>query len=423
MCLCKKKKKKKNQPHLTFISLGIFQSGVLDVGAIDARLRHLDRQMAGTAHERKKTMLEKELGSFLAHLPEPTSIDCASPHDVRRFLVAKDSNGRTKVHSRTCPFLGRHGASSCPCPRRLASGTVEVLIGHLRSIFERSGRGRSWCPSTPTGNPACAPEVTSHLKAIQKEQSAAHVTARQAKPLFADKLRAVVAYIEREIQCPCTSSLQKFILLRDQAFLKLQFFAGDRASDLGRLLTQELRQLQGNRGFMIRHTSGKSFSKDRTNLFAIHPCQDGTLCPVEGLHKYFRGAAALGIPLGPGCLFRLTKNGQVLEEPITYDAIYERLKHYLNTLGIDEGESPHSLRGGCAVTLRAASSGTGADSLMQHIGWATTTMPRRYSRADHQLAGQVAETLSHAVGDACQNARVESQYSSTDYDSLPVAFP
>lgn len=31
--------------------------------------------------------------------------------------------------------------------------------------------------------------------------------------------------------------------------------------------------------------------------------------------------------------------------------MYERLKFYLKILGIDEGETPHSLRAGCAITL------------------------------------------------------------------------
>ena len=36
---------------------------------------------------------------------------------------------------------------------------------------------------------------------------------------------------------------------------------------------------------------------------------------------------------------------------MSYSAIYERLKTYLSVLGIDEGEKPHSMRAGCAVTL------------------------------------------------------------------------
>ena len=36
---------------------------------------------------------------------------------------------------------------------------------------------------------------------------------------------------------------------------------------------------------------------------------------------------------------------------MSYSAIYERLKTYLSVLGIDEGETPHSMRAGCAVTL------------------------------------------------------------------------
>ncbi len=42
---------------------------------------------------------------------------------------------------------------------------------------------------------------------------------------------------------------------------------------------------------------------------------------------------------------------RVLTEPVTYDSVYIRLKKYLCFLGLHEGETPHSLRGGCAITI------------------------------------------------------------------------
>lgn len=47
----------------------------------------------------------------------------------------------------------------------------------------------------------------------------------------------------------------------------------------------------------------------------------------------------------------MTENGRVLDAPVTYSAMYERLKFHLKILGIDEGDTPHSLRAGCAISL------------------------------------------------------------------------
>lgn len=54
--------------------------------------------------------------------------------------------------------------------------------------------------------------------------------------------------------------------------------------------------------------------------------------------------------------------------------MYERLKFYLKILGIDEGETPHSLRAGCAITLAIGGGKVQADGIMSHIGWSGTKM-------------------------------------------------
>ncbi|KAJ8315851.1 hypothetical protein KUTeg_008001 [Tegillarca granosa] len=61
------------------------------------------------------------------------------------------------------------------------------LLERLRSIFLLKGRGKFWDESTCSGNPAYSLEVHRYLKAIQLEQAQAHVTQKQAKPLFVGK--------------------------------------------------------------------------------------------------------------------------------------------------------------------------------------------------------------------------------------------
>lgn len=68
----------------------------------------------------------------------------------------------------------------------------------------------------------------------------------------------------------------------------------------------------------------------------------------------------------------MTEGGRVLDAPVTYSAMYERLKFYLKILGIDEGETPHSLHAGCAITLAIGGGKVQADGIMSHIGWSGT---------------------------------------------------
>ena len=59
---------------------------------------------------------------------------------------------------------------------------------------------------------------------------------------------------------------------------------------------------------------------------------------------------------------------KVLNDSMSYSAIYEKLKTYLAVLGIDAAETPHSMRAGCAVTL-AMSRTVKTKGVMDHIGW------------------------------------------------------
>ena len=84
--------------------------------------------------------LELEVSEFLLYLQPPKNISSALPIDIVKFLVWKDVNGRTVVHKPHCKFLGVKGKTQCDCPTRLARGTVDSVIGKLRSIFSSHDR-------------------------------------------------------------------------------------------------------------------------------------------------------------------------------------------------------------------------------------------------------------------------------------------
>ena len=79
-------------------------------------------------------------------------------------------------------------------------------------------------------------------------------------------------------------------------------------------------------------------------------------------------ASELGIDLTRGYLFRPTDpRGNVVDKPFAHPAAESRLKSYLAQANLDEGETLHSFRSGCAITL--AMSGVGLADVMGHIGW------------------------------------------------------
>jgi hypothetical protein len=51
----------------------------------------------------------------------------------------------------------------------------------------------------------------------------------------------------------------------------------------------------------------------------------------------------------------------------------------LTTLGIYDGETPHSFRAGCAITMALADSVENVEGVMNHIGWFSQESDRKHS--------------------------------------------
>lgn len=80
---------------------------------------------------------------------------------------------------------------------------------------------------------------------------------------------------------------------------------------------------------------------------------DVHVCPVHALKVYVSESKCMELNMDSGSLFRpLGKDRlSVQDSCLSYSVIYERLKFYLGKLCLDEGETPHSLRRACAVSL------------------------------------------------------------------------
>ena len=81
----------------------------IDISKINKRVQGLNAVRERKPYERQKTALEVELSGFLASLPFAKTLKSATAQDIIKFLVWKDKDGRTKVHSHVQPHGPRAG--------------------------------------------------------------------------------------------------------------------------------------------------------------------------------------------------------------------------------------------------------------------------------------------------------------------------
>ena len=356
---------------------------------IESRRLDLASQRASKPYAKQKTSLELEFTAFLGNISPRRTILSATPHDVIRFLIWKDQFGKTTVHEEECRFLGQKTVHTCACPRRLAYGTVDSLIGKLRAVFAESGRCFDDSLLPGYGNPAASREAKEYFVAVREEQLLAKSLPSQAEPLFLRDLKAVSDEILSRLRVPQISPSEIFVLVRDQAFLKIQFFGGDRAGDLEKLRSSDLVYLPNKEGFLFNHSLTKSLRDGTSNLFALKRfTQDSSLCPISATESYIAICESMGIALGQGFRFRpLNAAREVVNLPFTAKAAQARLSFYAKQLPnvfTDKHPTLHGLRSGCAISL--AVSETNLSSLMDHIGWKCTSTAQHYIKLNQVLS-------------------------------------
>ena len=155
-------------------------------------------------------------------------------------------------------------------------------------------------------NPAASPLVKSYLSAVREEQEqlVARVVQRQAEPFFLQDLVFLSSEIAKRMNVHVRSSAQLFVLARDQAFFKVQFFGGDRAGDLGRMKTKEILYFPGKKALLFNHTLTKSLRDSTSNVFALKHHADSSVCLVTAVEVYIRLCDLLKISIRQGFLFR-----------------------------------------------------------------------------------------------------------------------
>ena len=220
------------------------------------------------------------------------------------------------------------------------------------------------------GNPAASIKVKLYLTSMREEQLCARSLPSQAQPFFLQDLIVLSEEIVKRLSRKSNTPTQLFVYTRDQAFFKIQFFAGDRAGDLGRTKTMGLLFSPNKDILLFNHTLTKSLRDGTTNMFALKRNRNPTLCPVVALEVYVRMCDYLKIPITQGYLFRPTSpTGEVPSTPFDSSAAQSRLSAYVRDLPDyfkDRHITLHGLRSGCAISL--ALSGVEMSDIMSHVG-------------------------------------------------------
>ena len=135
-----------------------------------------------------------------------------------------------------------------------------------------------------------------------------------------------------------------------------------------------------------------------------------TLCHIRAIETYVAIARELGISLSCGYLFPSTNHqGHIVDTNLLSFMAESRFRKYLCDAQIDSGETLHSFRSGCALTL--AFSGSPLADVISHVGWSTSKTALYYLKlADGICAGAPADFLASALPQCQEASRVYEDY-------------
>jgi hypothetical protein len=307
-----------------------------------------------------------------------------SPQDVVDFLIHQDlfnAHNRTQVHMLECSFLGLHGRKDCGCRIGMAATSVDSLIGrltrgytifNLRGPFVRLGDG---CPLNSFA-------VKEYLRFVEFEQALAHITPKQATPMFRPKLRSLFVYLSTLLSKE-KNPVRACIIRMDSALIALLFARGKRPGDAVQLDCQMTFWLPERLGILFNVMVGKTLRHGFRDVFALvraDQLDDYIIDPVPLMMEYFRYASLQGADMGVGPCFRnhSWRDATLSTERLTAAYVNARFVRYLHSAGLFQGETLYSLRSGQG--LSTIFNGVAFEDMMAKIGWRTKKTAEHYMR-------------------------------------------
>ena len=169
------------------------------------------------------------------------------------------------------------------------------------------------------------------------------------------------------------SPFNGYQLVRDATFFVVDFFTGNRASDLGRLQADQVFRRMDREGFLLNFTFGKTQRSGQPRPFALLRIPDALVCPVVWVNYYITACKSLGILfLGEYFLRSSEHKKLVSHRPFVGSTVSERLHKHLKAAGIDDGETPHSFRVRISYILKNLD--CTQEKIAQYVGWRSMQM-------------------------------------------------
>lgn len=190
---------------------------VLSSYSVELRIPYLNNLLDSKSYCKKTLTLKADFETVMRK-----DLFESKPDDLRLFLIKKDEAGRTQVHNLACPILGTAGSSYCFCPKRLAAGTIVSYIAQFQVLFNEVGKIEP-CDSSKhldKCNPAKSILLRRYVDALKIKQTMSHVSAKQAKPIFLDKLEKLSLHFS-DLSSRTVLGIELFIY---QTRLSLKFY-------------------------------------------------------------------------------------------------------------------------------------------------------------------------------------------------------
>jgi hypothetical protein len=126
-------------------------------------------------------------------------------------------------------------------------------------------------------------------------------------------------------------------------------------------------------------TRGKTIDLKDPRVIVVFKSVNEEFCPVKELIAYSVFCKQNNLILSGGFFFRPLNhsNTALSDHPFSSSAANSRLKLYLKDLHLFDGETPHSSRSGCALTLMWL--GIDVEGIKSHVGWKSDDMLRYYT--------------------------------------------
>ena len=130
------------------------------------------------------------------------------------------------------------------------------------------------------------------------------------------------------------------------------------------MFTKEVLALPGEEGLFLNHCFGKTLRGKDANSFMVKRCLLPIIYPVANLRLYVSLCDFMSVDVRDGFLFR--SMGAVSNKPSVGSAAAGRLTPHLKALNIYDGETVHSFRNGCPITMSLI--GVPMEDVARHVG-------------------------------------------------------